>query len=159
MWFLQFALFPSSHFRWPLLVSCLLRCPVSVLTPPLVPSSVLSCLPNLCDCVSLWPLLHRCLSAGRPTATRRRNPCQWPTILCRQFANFARTNSLLASLVSAHGLTINKGMKMAVFVFLMYVILSLFGLKGSNVYSGRWPRSESDKGFGEGEIEGDEEKD
>jgi len=50
-------------------------------------------------------------------------------------------------------------MKMAVFVFLMYVILSLFGLKGSNVYSGRWPRSESDKGFGEGEIEGDEEKD
>jgi len=48
---------------------------------------------------------------------------------------------------------------MVVFVFLMSVILSLFGLKGSNAYSGRWPRLESDTGFGEGEIEGDEQKD
>ena len=52
LWFLQFALFASSHFHWPLLVSWLLRCSVSVLTPPPIPSFVLSCglpcqLPNI----------------------------------------------------------------------------------------------------------------
>ena len=102
------------HFHWPLLVSCLLRCSVRI--PPPVASSVLSSglpcrLLNLCDSVSLWSLLRRHLSAGRPTAKQRRNPHHWPVILCRQFA---RTQSRRArSLVSAHGLTSDKGMKMA----------------------------------------------
>ena len=111
---------PSSPLRssaHPLPLSAtLLGC--FVLTPPpvapFVLSSTLSCrisvtlsLSGLCGTTSV--------SLSRPAnSPQRRNPHHWPAILCCQFDRTQRRLALWLVLTS-HGLTSNKGMKMPFF--------------------------------------------